>query len=75
VPPREAARLLNIGQSRLYKLLRTGELESYRDGRARRVTMRSIRKRVARLAAADRKWQPLVAKPPRRQRNPQQARA
>jgi excisionase family DNA binding protein len=63
---REAARLLNVGQSRLYKLMRTGELESYRDGRARRITMKSIKDRVNRLAAADRKWRPLVTKPPRR---------
>src|SRR5262249_32733225 len=29
VPPREASRLLSVGMSRLYQLMRTGELESY----------------------------------------------
>jgi excisionase family DNA binding protein len=74
VPPREAARLLNVGQSRLYKLLRDGELESYRDGRARRITMKSIHDRVNRLGAADKKWQQIAPQPPR-QRKRQQARA
>jgi hypothetical protein len=47
--------------------MRTGELKSYRDGRARRITMKSIKDRVNRLAAADKEWQPIAAKPPRRQ--------
>lgn len=51
VSPRQACVLLNIGVTRLYELLRGGELESYLDGRARRITMDSIRRRVARLVA------------------------
>jgi hypothetical protein len=52
--------------SRLYELMRAGELESYRDGRARRITMRSIRDRMARQLAADsaEKWHPLNPQPP-----------
>ena len=46
VTPREACRLLSIGNTRLYELIGAGELESYLDGRARRVTMASIRARI-----------------------------
>jgi len=52
VTPRQACILLNIGNTRLYELIGSGELESYREGRARRITMRSIRNRIARLLAA-----------------------
>jgi excisionase family DNA binding protein len=52
VSPRQACVLLNVGLTRLYQLLRDGELASYRDGRARRITMKSIRRRIARLLAA-----------------------
>jgi excisionase family DNA binding protein len=54
VSPAEACRLLSIGNTRLYQLIGSAELESYRDGRARRITMRSIRARMARLLAAGR---------------------
>jgi excisionase family DNA binding protein len=39
VPPRDACRLLSIGMSRLYDLMRSGELPSYWDGRSRRITV------------------------------------
>ena len=52
VPPQEAARLLSLGMWRIYQLMRTGELVSYRDGRARRITMASIHDRMARQIAA-----------------------
>jgi excisionase family DNA binding protein len=52
VPPREACRLLSIGTTRLYQLLAAGELESYLDGRARRIIMRSIEGYIARRLAA-----------------------
>ena len=51
VPPAEAARLLSCSLSRAYELMRNGELESYSDGRSRRVTMASIHKHVARRVA------------------------
>ncbi len=44
VSPRQAATMLNIGVTRLYELLDTGELESYKDGKSRRITTRSIKK-------------------------------
>src|SRR6516225_3984719 len=68
VSPRHACLLLGIGTTRLYQLIGNGELESYRDGRARRITMQSIRRRVERLlAAADasprRRGRPLKTSP------------
>jgi excisionase family DNA binding protein len=52
VSPRKACVLLDCGNTHLYQLLRDGELESYLDGRARRITMDSIKRRVARLLAS-----------------------
>ena len=42
VPSREASRLLSIGESKLYELLRAGELSSFRIGSARRISTKSI---------------------------------
>jgi excisionase family DNA binding protein len=52
VSPLQACKLLSVGNTRLYALLAAGELESYLDGRMRRITLQSIRRRVARLVAA-----------------------
>lgn len=52
VSPRQACLLLGIGNTRLYEIIGNGELETYNEGRARRITMASIRARVARLAGA-----------------------
>jgi excisionase family DNA binding protein len=49
VSPRQACLLLGVGNTRLYALLAAGELASYKDGRMRRVSMASIRARIARL--------------------------
>jgi len=51
VPPREAGRLLSLSTSRVYQLMRNGELGSYQDGRTRRITMASIHGYVARRLA------------------------
>jgi excisionase family DNA binding protein len=59
VSPRQACMLLGVGNTRLYKLIRDGELVTYHEGRARRITMESIRARVARLAdGGDKQPQP-----------------
>lgn len=42
VPPKKAAELLGCSRATVYQLLRSGELSSYRLGRARRVTLASI---------------------------------
>jgi excisionase family DNA binding protein len=52
VSPRQACLLLGIGNTRLYELIHDGELVTYHEGRARRITLESIRARVARLAGA-----------------------
>jgi hypothetical protein len=51
VSPREAGRLGGWGLTRVYHLMNTGELESYRDGRSRKITVASIKARIARKVA------------------------
>ncbi len=51
VRPARAAALLDIGIVKVYELINSGELESYKDGSARKVTMRSIKARMERLLA------------------------
>jgi excisionase family DNA binding protein len=48
VSPKIAWRLLGCGNTRGYELIATGELESYKDGKSRRITMASIRAHIAR---------------------------
>jgi excisionase family DNA binding protein len=52
----EAERLLSVGHSKLYELINAGELDCYKDGSSTKITMASIKRRVAaRLAAGYRK--------------------
>jgi excisionase family DNA binding protein len=71
ISPRQACRLLGIGNTRLYELIAAGELVSYHEGRARRITMASIRARHARQLGAsarnDTKPQPRRRGRPRKQ--------
>jgi excisionase family DNA binding protein len=48
VKPKEASRMLNCGNTRLYELLSAGELDSFLDGRSRKITVESIRRYVTR---------------------------
>lgn len=48
VAPRDACRMLSVGLTRLYELLKGSELESYRDGGSRRITVSSIQAYVTR---------------------------
>src|SRR5260370_19512520 len=48
VKPREARRLLACGNTRLYELLAARELESFLDGRSRKITVDSIRRYITR---------------------------
>jgi hypothetical protein len=52
VSPKMAKHLLCIGTTKLWELIRAGELESYLDGTSRRITLASIKARVARQLAA-----------------------
>jgi hypothetical protein len=51
VRPKVAQRLIGCGNTRFYELLAIGELESYKDGKSRLITMASIKARVARMLA------------------------
>jgi excisionase family DNA binding protein len=68
VPPRVAWHLLGCGNTHGYELLDAGELESYRDGRSRRITMQSIKDYIARRIAASRAAVGAPATPPPRRR-------
>lgn len=47
VSPKTAMQLLQIKRDKLYALLRAGSLESYLDGGQRRITVASIKRRIA----------------------------
>jgi len=47
VSPREACRLLSVGNTHLYQLIADREVDSFLDGCVRRITMESIRRRIA----------------------------
>ena len=47
VRPKVACRMLDCGTTRLYALLGKGQLESFRDGRSRKITLVSIHRYVS----------------------------
>jgi excisionase family DNA binding protein len=51
VRPKVAWKMLACGNTRGYELLAAGELESYKDGRSRKITVASIKAFVARRIA------------------------
>jgi hypothetical protein len=53
VTPRVAKLMIGCGTTRLYDLLNHGELESYRDGKSRKILVASLRNYVARRLAAE----------------------
>ncbi len=52
VTPEEAARRLCVGRSKVYDLMRTGQLRSLRIGGSRRITVDALAEFVARLEEA-----------------------
>jgi excisionase family DNA binding protein len=52
VDPDQACVMLNCSRDTLYDMLRNGELQSYREGRSRRITVASIKQRVERKVSA-----------------------
>jgi excisionase family DNA binding protein len=42
VRPKQACSMLSVGITRLYELMNSGTLESFKDGKARKITVRSI---------------------------------
>jgi excisionase family DNA binding protein len=43
VKPRKAAEMLGCGITRLYELIKASEIQSFKDGRSRKITTDSIR--------------------------------
>jgi hypothetical protein len=52
VKPKVAWRMLGCGNTRGYQLIAARELETYKDGRSRKITVASIKAFVARQVAA-----------------------
>jgi hypothetical protein len=52
VKPKVAWKMLACSNTRGYELLAAGELESFKDGRSRKITVASIKALVARRLAA-----------------------
>jgi excisionase family DNA binding protein len=77
VPPIQAAHMLGLGLSHTYKLMRTGQLQSYEEGRARRVTVASIHKLIERRLreSAVTGWRQLHNPSPHRHKQRSQERA
>jgi hypothetical protein len=50
VKPKQAWAMLGCGATRGYELLAAGELDSFRDGRSRKITVKSIRLYISRRA-------------------------
>jgi hypothetical protein len=62
VGPRVAAEMLGgCGRKRVYALIDDGELESYLDGTARRITVKSIKNLIARKVAEERERREALA--------------
>lgn len=53
VSPKIAKLMLGCGTTRLYELLNRGELQSYRDGKSRKIVVASLRDFVGRQLLAD----------------------
>ena len=61
VKPRVAWQMLQCSNTRGYELLNRGELQSFRDGDSRKITVESIKNYIARRLAAERGRQPDAA--------------
>jgi hypothetical protein len=73
VKPKIAWKMLNCSNTRGYELLAAGELESFLDGRSRKITVESIRRYIERkLVRPD--SLPNLNPPPRRRGRPRKSR-
>jgi len=52
IKPKAASELLACSLTRIYKLMADAEIESFRDGRSRKITLQSIRRYVERKLAS-----------------------
>jgi hypothetical protein len=55
VSPARAKAMLDCGMTRLYELISAGELESLKDAKSRKITVASIKVRVARMLEESRR--------------------
>jgi excisionase family DNA binding protein len=51
--PNQAMRAIQVSRKKLYELINTGELESYTEGKSRRITIRSINEYIERRLATE----------------------
>jgi excisionase family DNA binding protein len=51
--PNQAMRAIQVSRKKLYELINTGELESYTEGKSRRITVKSINDYIERRLAAE----------------------
>jgi hypothetical protein len=65
VKPRTAWKMLSCSNTRGYELLAAGDLDSFRDGRSRKVTVESIRRYIAQRLASS-QGTTAQSQPPRR---------
>jgi hypothetical protein len=71
VRPRDAWRMLGVGNTRGYQLLKAGELETFKDGRSRKITVASMRAYIARkLVTPGATGAATQATPPRKRGRP-----
>jgi hypothetical protein len=54
VSPRRARHLLDCGNTRLYELISARELETFKDGKSRKITVASIKAYIVRRIEASR---------------------
>jgi excisionase family DNA binding protein len=51
--PNQAMRAIQVSRKKLYELINTGELESYTEGKSRRIIVKSINDYIERRLAAE----------------------
>jgi excisionase family DNA binding protein len=51
--PNQAMRAIQVSRKKLYELINNGELESYTEGKSRRITVKSINEYIARRLATE----------------------
>jgi excisionase family DNA binding protein len=58
VSPLQAARELSVCLTKIYALMRAGELDAFHSGRSRRITVDSVKRYMARQVADAGTWRP-----------------
>ena len=51
--PNQAMRAIQVSRKKLYDLINAGELDSYKEGKSRRITVKSINEYIERRLAAE----------------------